>query len=251
MTSMPERVAILHSFVGLAAVLVGVASYLGTPVEAGSAEALIHEIEVFVGVFVGAVTFTGSIIAFGKLRGIIGSRPLLLPGRHLLNAVASLGCVGLAIPFLSAAPGADLRSLVELAAIAGLLGIHLVMAIGGADMPVVVSMLNSYSGCGALTQVTSIPDEEVVCGCGNGFIDVGEACNGSDLGGASCTSLGLPRAARSRAGRTAPSRPRPACSATRVCGSRTRARCVTTSTWVAPPAPTTASRWATSSATAA
>ncbi len=149
MTSMPELVAILHSFVGLAAVLVGVASYLGTPVEAGSAEALIHEIEVFVGVFVGAVTFTGSIIAFGKLRGIIGSRPLLLPGRHLLNAVAFLGCVGLAIPFLSAAPGADLRSLVELAAIAGLLGIHLVMAIGGADMPVVVSMLNSYSGWAA------------------------------------------------------------------------------------------------------
>jgi NAD(P) transhydrogenase subunit beta len=149
MTSMPELVAVLHSFVGLAAVLVGVASYLGTPAHGTATEALIHELEVFVGVFVGAVTFTGSIIAFGKLKGLIGSKPLLLPGRHLINAGMLAACIALAVPFLSADAGEDLRSLLIQAGIAGVLGIHLVMAIGGADMPVVVSMLNSYSGWAA------------------------------------------------------------------------------------------------------
>jgi NAD(P) transhydrogenase subunit beta len=150
MTSMPELVAILHSFVGLAAVLVGVASYLASTAPfASEAEAVIHELEVYIGVFVGAITFTGSIIAFGKLRGSIGSKPLLLPGRHVINIVLFLACVGLAVPFLSAPPGEDVRSLVIMAGIAGVIGIHLVMAIGGADMPVVVSMLNSYSGWAA------------------------------------------------------------------------------------------------------
>ena len=149
MTSMPELVAVLHSFVGLAAVLVGVANYLGTPAQASSTETLIHQIEVFVGVFVGAVTFTGSIIAFGKLKGIIGSKPLLIPGRHAINAGMLAACIALAVPFLAADAGADLRSLLILAGVAGVLGIHIVMAIGGADMPVVVSMLNSYSGWAA------------------------------------------------------------------------------------------------------
>ena len=149
MTSMPELVAVLHSFVGLAAVLVGVASYLGTPPHGSSTETLIHALEVFVGVFVGAITFTGSIIAFGKLKGLIGSKPLLLPGRHLINAGLLIACIALAVPFLGAEPGEDLRSLLIQAGIAGVIGIHLVMAIGGADMPVVVSMLNSYSGWAA------------------------------------------------------------------------------------------------------
>jgi H+-translocating NAD(P) transhydrogenase subunit beta len=149
MTSMPELVAVLHSFVGLAAVLVGVASYLGTTQHAEGAAGIIHGIEVYVGVFVGAITFTGSIVAFGKLKGLIGSKPLLLPGRHLLNAGMVAVCIALAVPFLGAEPGTDLRSLLIMAGIAGVIGIHLVMAIGGADMPVVVSMLNSYSGWAA------------------------------------------------------------------------------------------------------
>ena len=149
MTSMPELVAVLHSFVGLAAVLVGIASYLGTSAHAGSTESLIHAIEVFVGVFVGAVTFTGSIIAFGKLKGIIGSKPLLLPGRHLINAGMLAACIALAVPFLTHEGTEGLQPLLIQAGIAGVIGIHLVMAIGGADMPVVVSMLNSYSGWAA------------------------------------------------------------------------------------------------------
>jgi NAD(P) transhydrogenase subunit beta len=149
MTSMPELVAVLHSFVGLAAVLVGMASYLAAPANASGTEGVIHEIEVYVGVFVGAVTFTGSIIAFGKLKGLIGSKPLLIPGRHLINAGMLAACIALAVPFLGAEAGEDLRSLLIQASIAGVLGIHLVMAIGGADMPVVVSMLNSYSGWAA------------------------------------------------------------------------------------------------------
>jgi H+-translocating NAD(P) transhydrogenase subunit beta len=149
MTSMPELVAVLHSFVGLAAVLVGVASYLGTTTHMEGAAGIIHGVEVYVGVFVGAITFTGSIIAFGKLKGLIGSKPLLLPGRHLLNAGMFAVSVALAVPFLGAEPGTDLRSLLIMAGIAGVIGIHLVMAIGGADMPVVVSMLNSYSGWAA------------------------------------------------------------------------------------------------------
>ena len=122
---------------------------LGTPVQAGSTETLIHQIEVFVGVFVGAITFTGSIIAFGKLKGLIGSKPLLLPGRHLVNAGMLAACIALAVPFLGAETEEGLRPLLIQAGIAGIIGVHLVMAIGGADMPVVVSMLNSYSGWAA------------------------------------------------------------------------------------------------------
>ena len=149
MTSMPQLVAILHSFVGAAAVLVGFAVTLDPTMHVEGTEALIHRIETFVGIFVGAVTFTGSVIAFGKLQGLIGSRPLLLPGRHLLNLVAVIACVVLGVLFVSAEGTAPLWPLVVQTVIASLLGIHLVMAIGGADMPVVVSMLNSYSGWAA------------------------------------------------------------------------------------------------------
>lgn len=147
MTSMPELVAILHSFVGLAAVLVGVASYLRPESSLTGAEATIHQLEIYVGVFIGAVTFTGSIIAFGKLRGSISSKPLLLPARHLLNIAMLVACVGLGVQFMGTADG--LQPLLIMTAIACVLGVHLVMAIGGADMPVVISMLNSYSGWAA------------------------------------------------------------------------------------------------------
>lgn len=146
MTSMPELVAVLHSFVGLAAVLVGIGSYLkGNDLK--GAEAIIHEIEIFIGVFIGAITFTGSIIAFGKLRAIISSKPLMLPGRHLLNLVMILVCLFLGYQFLNNHDG--LMPLLIMTGIASVLGVHLVMAIGGGDMPVVVSMLNSYSGWAA------------------------------------------------------------------------------------------------------
>jgi H+-translocating NAD(P) transhydrogenase subunit beta len=149
MTSMPELVAVLHSFVGLAAVLVGVASYLGAQPYANHVEGVIHAVEVFVGVFVGSLTFTGSVVAFGKLRGMVRSKPLLLPGRHLFNLLLLVVAVGLGAQFLSA-PGHDgLSSLLIMSGVAGILGVHLVLAIGGADMPVVVSMLNSYSGWAA------------------------------------------------------------------------------------------------------
>ena len=146
MTEMPELVAILHSFVGLAAVCVGIANQL-QPNSLPSHEVVIHEIEIFVGVFIGAVTFTGSVVAFAKLRGLISARPLLLPARHWLN-LAVLGVIfWLGSQFLVG--GFPLWPLLVMAAVAGLLGMHLVMAIGGADMPVVISMLNSYSGWAA------------------------------------------------------------------------------------------------------
>jgi NAD(P) transhydrogenase subunit beta len=146
MTSMPELVAVLHSFVGLAAVLVGIASYLEPEKKTGD---VAHEVEVFAGVLIGAVTFTGSIIAFFKLRGSIGSKPLLLPGRHVLNAGAIVACVVLAVMFVRESDPEGLRWLLAMTGIALLLGVHLVMAIGGGDMPVVVSLLNSYSGWAA------------------------------------------------------------------------------------------------------
>ncbi|CAN5697666.1 Re/Si-specific NAD(P)(+) transhydrogenase subunit beta [soil metagenome] len=145
MTSMPELVAVLHSFVGAAAVLVGIASYL----EPGREIEVIHQVEVFVGVLIGAVTFTGSIIAFLKLRATIGSKPLLLPGRHLLNAAMLVGCTWRGVMFVRADGTDGLMPLLVMTGIASLLGIHLVMAIGGGDMPVVVSLLNSYSGWAA------------------------------------------------------------------------------------------------------
>ncbi|MBM3780355.1 MAG: Re/Si-specific NAD(P)(+) transhydrogenase subunit beta [Acidobacteria bacterium] len=152
MTAMPQLVAILHSFVGAAAVLVGFASLLGPSTGLAGAEARIHEVEIFIGVFIGAVTFTGSVIAFGKLQGVIASKPLLLPGRHVLNLGMIATCIVLAMQFVGVeGPGGHppVMPLVLCAGLAALVGIHLVMAIGGADMPVVVSMLNSYSGWAA------------------------------------------------------------------------------------------------------
>lgn len=150
MTAMPQLVAILHSFVGLAAVLVGFGSYLDPRTHTlPSTEHAIHLVEVFVGIFIGAITFTGSIIAWGKLEGKIRSKPLLYPGRHAVNIGLILACIILGVLFCRA-PGTDgLIHLIVMTAIASFIGIMLVMAIGGADMPVVVSMLNSYSGWAA------------------------------------------------------------------------------------------------------
>jgi NAD(P) transhydrogenase subunit beta len=149
MTAMPQLVAILHSFVGLAAVLVGLSATLGPSVTLTGVERRIHEVETILGVFIGAVTFTGSVVAFGKLQGVIRSKPLLLPARHGLNLAAILACVVLGGVFLSAGDHPPIWPLLAITAIAFLFGIHMVLAIGGADMPVVVSMLNSYSGWAA------------------------------------------------------------------------------------------------------
>ena len=150
MTSMPQMVAILHSFVGAAAVLVGIATALDHSQLFTGIERRIHDTEIFIGIFVGAVTFTGSVVAFGKLQGLIGSKPLLLPGRHLINLIMLLGSVYLGYRFVTYGDYFPaLWPLLAVTAVASLLGIHLVMAIGGADMPVVVSMLNSYSGWAA------------------------------------------------------------------------------------------------------
>jgi NAD(P) transhydrogenase subunit beta len=149
MTAMPQLVAILHSFVGAAAVLVGIATYLGPHGSMSEAEAAVHSVEIFLGVCIGSVTFTGSIVAFGKLQGNITGRPLLIPGRHLVNLAMLIVTVGLAVWFFRT-PGIEgLAPLLAATALTGLLGAHLVLAIGGADMPVVVSMLNSYSGWAA------------------------------------------------------------------------------------------------------
>ena len=150
MTSMPQLVAILHSFVGAAAVLVGIATALDHEVVFVGVERRIHDIEIFVGILVGAITFTGSVVAFGKLQGLIGSKPLLLPGRHVINLVMLLACAYLGYTFVTYGDYfPPLWPLLAVTAVASLMGIHLVMAIGGADMPVVVSMLNSYSGWAA------------------------------------------------------------------------------------------------------
>ncbi len=150
MTGVPELVALLHSFVGLAAVLVGVSTYLSPPeVVQTTAGRTVHLVEIWVGVAVGALTLTGSIIAWGKLRGAITGKPLLLPGRHLLNIAIVAGIAGLAYPFLAAAQPLALSYLLGMSALAGAAGVLMVMAIGGADMPVVVSLLNSFSGWAA------------------------------------------------------------------------------------------------------
>ena len=148
MTSMPELVAILHSFVGLAAVLVGVANYLGDSGLSG-AEEIIHKLEIYIGIFIGAVTFTGSIVAFGKLKAIISSKPLILPARHAFNIALLLGSTYLALPYMQSHSSGGLTPLLFMTGLASILGVHLVAAIGGADMPVVISMLNSYSGWAA------------------------------------------------------------------------------------------------------
>jgi H+-translocating NAD(P) transhydrogenase subunit beta len=148
MTAMPELVAVLHSFVGLAAVLVGFATYL-SPGAWHEGES-IHLLEVWYGVAIGAVTFTGSIIAWGKLRGTISGKPLLLPGRHALNAAIVLAVIVGSVVFVANHDvGLRLSLLIGMTVLTAALGVHLVMAIGGADMPVVVSMLNSYSGWAA------------------------------------------------------------------------------------------------------
>jgi NAD(P) transhydrogenase subunit beta len=150
MTSMPELVAILHSFVGLAAVLVGFATYLGPHTNMTAAEMNIHTAEVFIGVCIGSITFTGSVIAFLKLRGSISGKPLMLPGRHLINIIMLLVTIGLGGAFFMS-PDAQTGQwpLLIATVVTGILGVHFIMAIGGADMPVVVSMLNSYSGWAA------------------------------------------------------------------------------------------------------
>jgi NAD(P) transhydrogenase subunit beta len=149
MTEMPELVAILHSLVGLAAVLVGYANFMAPATLTGT-ELTIHEIETYVGILIGAVTFSGSIIAFGKLSGKIGGNPMLLPARHWLNLGLLIASIVLCGMFVNqSADGGGLTPLLIMTGIALLFGIHMVMAIGGADMPVVVSMLNSYSGWAA------------------------------------------------------------------------------------------------------
>ena len=151
MTGMPQLVALLHSFVGAAAVLVGFATLL-EPVgkSMSDAEAAIHAAEIYIGVCIGAITFTGSVIAFGKLDGKISGKPMMIPGRHLLNLLVVIATVVIGVLFVRTEDASTALALLSVATvITGLIGAHLVMAIGGADMPVVVSMLNSYSGWAA------------------------------------------------------------------------------------------------------
>jgi len=152
MTQMPELVALMHSLVGLAAMLVGYANFIDPAVSVSltPAENAIHEIEMYLGVLIGAVTFAGSVIAFGKLSGKITGKPVLLPGRHLLNLAGLLLVIYFGYAFVSAHGVADaMTPMIVMTVVALLFGVHMVMAIGGADMPVVVSMLNSYSGWAA------------------------------------------------------------------------------------------------------
>ena len=149
MTQMPELVALMHSLVGLAACLVGYASYIDTSISFSGAEKAIHEIEIYVGILIGAITFSGSLIAFGKLSGKIGGKPVLLPGRHFLNLIGLLIVIYFGREFLHAEMGQGMLPLTVMTIISLAFGVHMVMAIGGADMPVVVSMLNSYSGWAA------------------------------------------------------------------------------------------------------
>ena len=151
MTQMPELVALMHSLVGLAACLVGFASYVDTStVFPTAAEKSIHEMEIYVGIFIGAITFSGSVVAFGKLSARISGKPLLLPARHWLNLVGLLLVIWFGREFLNAHTIEEgMTPLIVMTVIALLFGVHMVMAIGGADMPVVVSMLNSYSGWAA------------------------------------------------------------------------------------------------------
>ena len=157
MTEMPQLVALLHSFVGAAAVLVGFASYLDPHMGMTTAEEMVHQIEVYIGICVGSVTLTGSIIACLKLDGRMSGKPLMLPGRHLLNLITLVVTVLIGIWFVSNAVSPDgividasgVILLIVATVLTGVLGVHMVMAIGGADMPVVVSMLNSYSGWAA------------------------------------------------------------------------------------------------------
>jgi proton-translocating NAD(P)+ transhydrogenase subunit beta len=152
MTQMPELVALMHSLVGLAAVLVGYANYIDPAASAAfeGADKTIHELEIYIGVLIGAVTFSGSLIAFGKLSARISGKPVLLPARHWLNLAGLLAVIWCGAWFIRAhSIDEGLMPLAIMTLIALLFGVHMVMAIGGADMPVVVSMLNSYSGWAA------------------------------------------------------------------------------------------------------
>ena len=152
MTQMPELVAILHSLVGLAAVAVGFANFMDPDrlTHYVGVELTIHDVETYLGILIGAVTFSGSVIAFGKLSGRISGNPMILPARHWLNLLILLGAIWFAYAFVvQSAAGGGLNPLLIMTVLALLFGIHMVMAIGGADMPVVVSMLNSYSGWAA------------------------------------------------------------------------------------------------------
>jgi len=152
MTQMPELVALMHSMVGLAAMLVGLATFIDPEASKGyeGAAKSIHEMEIYVGIFIGAVTFSGSVVAFGKLSGRIGGNPMLLPGRHWMNLAGLLVVIYFGREFMNAHSIAEgMTPLIVMTVVALLFGIHMVMAIGGADMPVVVSMLNSYSGWAA------------------------------------------------------------------------------------------------------
>ena len=146
MTEMPQLVAALHSFVGLAAVFIGLNSAMQDLHHLTAAEIVIHEVEIFLGVFIGAITFTGSIVAYAKLAGRVNGKALILPGRHILNSIAVVASLILLVMYINSS---QLWTLYVMLFIALLVGAHLVAAIGGADMPVVVSMLNSYSGWAA------------------------------------------------------------------------------------------------------
>lgn len=151
MTQMPELVAIMHSLVGMAAVLVGYANFMDNAITISGVEKTIHELEIYIGILIGAVTFSGSVIAFGKLSEKISGKPLLLPGRHWFNLGLLIATLVLGYVFLQQVElgGNALIPLAIMTAIALIFGVHMVMAIGGADMPVVISMLNSYSGWAA------------------------------------------------------------------------------------------------------
>nr|WP_206018103.1 MULTISPECIES: Re/Si-specific NAD(P)(+) transhydrogenase subunit beta [unclassified Pseudoalteromonas] len=150
MTAIPELIAILHSLVGLAAIMVGYANFADASSHFTGIDLTIHDIETYVGVLIGAITLSGSITAFGKLSGRIGSKPLTLPGRHIFNLVLLVAVAWLGQQFVvQSAVGNGMLPLVIMIALALVFGVHMVMAIGGADMPVVISMLNSYSGWAA------------------------------------------------------------------------------------------------------
>jgi NAD(P) transhydrogenase subunit beta len=150
MTQMPELVAIMHSLVGLAACTIGYASLIDTSIKFEGVEHAIHLSEIYIGVLIGAVTFSGSVIAFGKLSGTIGGKPVILPGRHLINLIGLALVIYYGYVFVTTTdPNQTMIAFAVMAVISLLFGIHMVMAIGGADMPVVVSMLNSYSGWAA------------------------------------------------------------------------------------------------------
>ena len=150
MTQMPELVAILHSLVGVAAVAVGFANFMDPNQHLEGVELTIHDIETYLGVLIGAVTFSGSVIAFGKLSGRMSGKPLTLPGRHWLNLALLIAAIWFGREFvLQSAAGGGMQALIIMTVIALVFGMHMVLAIGGADMPVVISMLNSYSGWAA------------------------------------------------------------------------------------------------------